>query len=74
MTSSASCNTRSPNPWWRYTRNYVIRLLGGLMFLTGALIMVYNLILTVNSPITDREVVHPAPAIGLGPAVAVAGE
>jgi cytochrome c oxidase cbb3-type subunit I len=52
----------------------VIRLLGGLMFLTGALIMVYNLILTVNSPITDREVVHPAPAIGLGPAVAVAGE
>ena len=29
---------------------YVIRLLGGLMFLTGALIMVYNLILTVRSP------------------------
>src|ERR1700729_962033 len=53
---------------------FVIRMLGGLMFLTGALIMVYNLILTVNSPITDREVVHPAPAIGLGPAVAVAGE
>src|SRR5579862_1880330 len=40
---------------------FVIRLLGGVLFLTGALIMVYNLILTVNSPITDREVVHPAP-------------
>jgi cytochrome c oxidase cbb3-type subunit 1 len=53
---------------------YVIRLLGGLMFLIGALIMVYNLILTVHSPITEREAVRPAPAIGLDPAIAVAGE
>ena len=46
---------------------YVIRLLGGLMFLTGALIMVYNLIKTVHSPETERDVALPT-------AVAVAGE
>jgi cytochrome c oxidase cbb3-type subunit 1 len=46
---------------------YVIRLLGGLMFLTGALIMVYNLIKTVYSPETERAVALPA-------GVAVAGE
>ena len=32
---------------------YVIRLLGGLMFLIGALIMVYNLFQTVRSPSTE---------------------
>lgn len=32
---------------------YVIRMLGGVMFLTGALIMVYNLIMTVRSPVTE---------------------
>jgi cytochrome c oxidase cbb3-type subunit I len=31
----------------------VVRLLGGLFFLTGALIMVYNLIRTVTSPTTE---------------------
>ena len=31
---------------------YVIRMLGGLMFLIGGLIMVYNLIMTVRSPST----------------------
>ncbi len=31
---------------------YIIRLLGGLMFLAGALIMVFNLIMTVKSPST----------------------
>jgi cytochrome c oxidase cbb3-type subunit 1 len=31
---------------------YIIRLLGGLMFLTGALIMVFNLIMTVRSSTT----------------------
>jgi cytochrome c oxidase cbb3-type subunit 1 len=46
---------------------YVIRLIGGLFFLTGALIMVYNLIQTVRSPTTERSAVLP-----LG--VAVAGE
>jgi cytochrome c oxidase cbb3-type subunit I len=49
---------------------YVIRLIGGLMFLTGALIMVYNLILTVYSPVTERERVLQSPV--LGPAIAVA--
>jgi len=34
---------------------YVIRMLGGVMFLTGALIMVYNLIMTVHSPTTERR-------------------
>ncbi len=33
---------------------YVIRFLGGVLFLTGALIMVYNLIQTVRSPATAR--------------------
>ena len=32
---------------------YVIRMLGGLMFLTGALIMVFNLIMTVRSATTE---------------------
>ncbi len=32
---------------------YVIRMLGGLLFLTGALVMVYNLIQTVRSPSTE---------------------
>ena len=49
---------------------YVIRLLGGLMFLTGALIMVYNLIMTVRSPTTEE----PQPAAGrLRPPVAAGG-
>jgi len=46
---------------------YVIRMIGGLMFLIGALIMVYNLILTVHSSRTEPRVVLPA-------AIAVAGE
>ena len=32
---------------------YVIRMLGGLMFLTGGLIMVFNLIMTVRSVTTE---------------------
>jgi cytochrome c oxidase cbb3-type subunit 1 len=35
---------------------YVIRFLGGVLFLTGALLMVYNLIQTVRSPVTARPV------------------
>jgi cytochrome c oxidase cbb3-type subunit I len=31
----------------------VIRLIGGLLFLTGGLIMIYNLIMTVRSPSTE---------------------
>jgi len=34
---------------------YVIRFLGGVLFLIGALIMVYNLIQTVRSPKTERR-------------------
>jgi cytochrome c oxidase cbb3-type subunit 1 len=46
---------------------YVIRFLGGVFFLIGALIMVYNLIQTVRSPTTARREALPA-------GVAVAGE
>jgi cytochrome c oxidase cbb3-type subunit 1 len=42
---------------------YVIRLLGGVLFLLGALIMVYNLIMTVRSPSTERrQLAEPRPA------------
>ena len=33
---------------------FVIRMLGGVFFLIGGLIMVYNLIRTVYSPTTER--------------------
>jgi len=33
---------------------YVIRLAGGLLFLTGGLLMVYNLIMTVRSSSTEQ--------------------
>jgi cytochrome c oxidase cbb3-type subunit 1 len=46
---------------------YVIRMLGGLMFLIGALLMVYNLIQTVRSRSTE-------PVFALPGALAVAGE
>jgi cytochrome c oxidase cbb3-type subunit 1 len=39
---------------------YVIRLMGGLMFLIGALIMVYNLYQTVHSKSTEPRLVLPA--------------
>jgi cytochrome c oxidase cbb3-type subunit 1 len=42
---------------------YVIRMLGGLMFLLGALIMVYNLIRTVRGDVaTERATAVPAAA------------
>jgi len=41
---------------------YVIRMLGGVFFLTGALLMVYNLIMTVRSPATKPAA---APSAGL---------
>jgi cytochrome c oxidase cbb3-type subunit 1 len=40
---------------------YVIRLLGGVCFLVGALIMVYNLIRTAAGPATEKV------ALGLAP-------
>jgi cytochrome c oxidase cbb3-type subunit I len=53
---------------------YVIRMIGGLMFLTGALIMVYNLIQTVHSRTTDRDAALQTPVVGLDPVLTVAGE
>jgi cytochrome c oxidase cbb3-type subunit 1 len=52
---------------------YVIRMLGGVLFLAGALVMVFNLIMTVRSASTA---VRPARAISTqaGVAAAVAGE
>jgi cytochrome c oxidase cbb3-type subunit 1 len=44
---------------------YVIRFLGGVLFLTGALIMVYNLVQTVRSPATRPEAM-PAGAVAAG--------
>ena len=47
----------------------VIRLLGGVFFLIGALIMVYNLIRTVTSPTTERAAPGPRssrPVVNLG--------
>jgi cytochrome c oxidase cbb3-type subunit 1 len=41
---------------------YVIRMLGGLLFLTGALIMAYNLWMTVAHGEDAESVVAPAPA------------
>ena len=49
---------------------YVIRMLGGLLFLLGALIMVYNLIKTVTSETTELMPNLAAPALPAGaPAV-----
>ena len=47
---------------------YVIRMIGGLLFLTGGLIMCYNLIQTVRSPSTEAR------EAGLPAGVALAGE
>ena len=41
---------------------YVIRMLGGVLFLTGALIMVYNLFMTVRSPATATPSAAQLPA------------
>ena len=49
----------------------VIRMLGGVLFLTGALLMVYNLWMTVRSPTTEAP---RAGTVALGGAVALAGE
>jgi cytochrome c oxidase cbb3-type subunit 1 len=49
---------------------YVIRLIGGLLFLTGALIMVYNVIQTIRSLSTERR----AAPLPVGVIVAAAGE
>ena len=36
---------------------YVIRLMGGVLFLTGGIIMAYNLIMTVRSRSTEQQIV-----------------
>ncbi len=51
----------------------VIRMMGGLLFLTGAVLMAYNLIMTVQSPTTEAPRAEPEPA-GLPAGLAVAGE
>jgi cytochrome c oxidase cbb3-type subunit 1 len=49
---------------------YVIRFLGGLLYLSGALIMVYNLIMTVRAQPGLEEAPAAAPAPGLAAAAA----
>ena len=50
---------------------YMVRTLGGLMYLSGALIMIYNVIRTVGMP-SSVSVNHPADAVPAG--LAIAGE
>jgi len=52
---------------------YVIRMLGGVMFLAGALMMVFNLIMTVRSATTEVRLAR-AGSTEAGAAIAVAGE
>jgi cytochrome c oxidase cbb3-type subunit 1 len=41
---------------------YFVRLLGGLLFLSGMILMAYNVFKTIaGSPMTDEEVAQPAP-------------
>ena len=54
---------------WRMFGDYDKWMFGGLLFLTGALLMVYNLIQTVRGKISTSEQTIVMPA-----AVAVAGE
>ena len=53
---------------------YVIRLIGGLLFLTGGLIMCYNLIQTVRSPSTELGGEGRGRDAALPAGLAVAGE
>jgi cytochrome c oxidase cbb3-type subunit 1 len=53
---------------------YMIRLLGGVLFLIGALIMVYNLIMTVRSPSTERVAADAPQPAALPAGALVAGE
>ena len=46
---------------------YVIRALGGALFLTGALIMAFNLWMTVRSESVDAPASKPADAGRLAP-------
>ena len=50
----ASCSIVRRDPSSAMHPYYVIRMLGGLLFLTGALIMVYNLVMTVAQPQRHR--------------------
>jgi cytochrome c oxidase cbb3-type subunit I len=49
---------------------YVIRVLGGLLYLTGAILMAWNMFKTI----TSDEVLAPAPAAAAAPSGAVAAE
>jgi cytochrome c oxidase cbb3-type subunit 1 len=48
----------------------VLRLIGGLMFLVGAVMMVVNMVLTINSPSTEIQ----SRGLDLPAGSAVAGE
>jgi cytochrome c oxidase cbb3-type subunit 1 len=47
---------------------YVIRALGGVLFLVGALIMVYNLVRTVRGDIREEKPMVAEPAAAAAPA------
>ncbi len=49
---------------------YVIRFTGGVFFLLGSLIMVYNMIQTVRSPTTARPAAEPQTGLPIGTAMA----
>jgi cytochrome c oxidase cbb3-type subunit 1 len=49
---------------------YVIRVLGGVLYLAGALIMVWNVWMTVSRAEQAEAVVTPAPASAVPAAVA----
>jgi cytochrome c oxidase cbb3-type subunit I len=54
---------------------YVVRMLGGLMFLSGTLLMAYNLIMTVRSPRVGAEVpMRAGGPVVIGPATAAYGD
>jgi len=50
---------------------YVIRAMGGVLFLTGALVMTYNLVRTARGDVRESERM---PQAGTAPAVAAAAE
>ena len=49
---------------------YVIRVLGGVLYLSGALIMVYNFWMTVTRGEQEEAVASPAPAAAVPAAAA----
>jgi cytochrome c oxidase cbb3-type subunit 1 len=44
---------------------YVIRAIGGVLFIAGALVMVYNMIRTIRGDIAEEEAIVASPAVGV---------